>query len=107
MANDAAGLRLVLLGFVAIIAIAGLVLLFTQTGRITGQVSSSYYRITENPIITRTPYEACRALRTGNGLVPEWDMVVNPKTTLIKCVDPTDPTNALKAHYVELQTKHG
>jgi hypothetical protein len=102
MTQNNSGLRLVLLGFVAVIAIAGLVVLFTQNTKITGNAALRGY-----DVYTRTPYEACRALRTGNDLVPDATMVVNPKTTLIKCVDPWDPDNTQKAHYVELQYKRG
>ena len=117
------GIKIVGLGFVAVIAIAGLVILFTKT-EITGQVSG-YQKLGTSGTIHRTPYEACRAVRAGaeDGLVPVWNGVVNPvirtgttenlrraaartikPTTLIECVSPTNPN---KIYWVETQLAYG
>jgi hypothetical protein len=101
--NDALGLKLVSLGFVAVIAIAGLVLLFTQTD-VTGQVSG-LQRLGTQGIIERTPYEACRAVRDDINYV--WNGYIDPRNNLIQCVDVRDPTNPNRVHWVELQLKYG
>lgn len=102
--EETAGLKLVGLGFVAVIAIAGLVLLFTQT-TVTGQVSG-LQKLGTAGIIERTPYEACRALHTGaeDGLVPVWTGVIDPRSDLIQCASPTDPT---MVWWAELKIKYG
>ena len=64
--RDSAGLRLVALGFVAVIAIAGLVMLFTQTkASVTGNLAGMQKLGTSGTVL-RTPYEACRAVRNPN-----------------------------------------
>lgn len=112
--NETANLRLISLGFVAIIAIAGLVLMLSSStgissfgdATITGNLAGTQ-RIGTNGVIIRSPYEACRALRVGNqhGMVPVWDGYYNKWNNLIRCVDPLDPTNQNKFRYVELAYK--
>ncbi len=100
--SDALGLKLVSLGFVAVIAIAGLVLLFTQTG-VTGDVSGFQHRGLTGPV-QRTPYEACRAVHAGaeDGVVPVWNGFIDPWNNMIQCVSPTNPN---KVYWVELTKK--
>lgn len=102
--NDLAGLKLVGLGFVAVIAIAGLVLLFTQTN-VTGNVSA-LQRLGTSGIIERTPYEACRAVHTGaeDGIVPVWTGAIDPRNDLIQCASPTNPN---LVYWAELKLKYG
>ncbi len=102
--GETAGLKLVGLGFVAVIAIAGLVLLFTQT-TMTGQVSG-LQKLGTAGIIERTPYEACRAVHTGseNGIVPVWTGVIDPRSSLVQCANPTDPN---LVYWAELKLKYG
>lgn len=102
--EEAAGLKLVSLGFVAVIAIAGLVLLFTQAS-VTGEVSG-LQKLGTQGIIERTPYEACRAAHTGaeDGYVFVWTGVIDPRNNMVLCVDPNDP-NPDQAHWVELAKK--
>lgn len=104
-AGEAQGLKLVSLGFVAVIAIAGLVLMLTQT-EITGQVSS-LQKLGTQGIVERTPYEACRAVHTGseNGVVWVWNGVIDPRNNMIACVDPTAPDRMDRVHWVELAKK--
>jgi len=106
-AEDSAGLKLVSLGFVAVIAIAGLVIMLTQAD-VTGNVSG-LQKLGTRGIIERTPYEACRATHTGSesGLVFEWSGVIDPRGDLVQCVDPLDPTDPDKAHWAELKLKYG
>ena len=107
--RDAAGVRLVALGFVAVIAIAGLVLLFTQTkATVTGNLAGMQ-KLGVQGVTLRTPYEACRAVRNTNPAIGAryvWNGYIDPRNSLIACVDPTDPENFYKTHYVELQTKY-
>ena len=113
------------LGFVAVIAIAALVIMFTQTGRITGNafdatVTGDITGIASGiephgyGIIERTPYEACRALRSGNrhGLVPVWRGDYDPYGNMIICVDPLEADNPYRldphaGNRVELKLKYG
>jgi hypothetical protein len=99
---DSNGVKLVGLGFVAVIAIAGLVLLLTQTS-VTGQVSS-YQKLGTSGVMLRTPYEACRALHAGaeDGIVPVWNGFIDPRNNMIQCVSPTNPN---KVYSVELLKK--
>ena len=107
--RDSAGVRLVALGFVAVIAIAGLVMLFTQTkASVTGNLAGMQ-RLGTTGTILRTPYEACRAVRNTNPAIGAryvWNGFIDTRNNLIACVDPTDPDNFVKTHYVELQTTH-
>jgi hypothetical protein len=102
--SETAGLRLIGLGFVAVIAVAGLVLMLTQVG-ITGKVSG-LQKLGTQGIIERTPYEACRAVHTGaeDGVVPVWSGFVDPRNELVECVSPTNPN---KRYYAELRLKYG
>jgi hypothetical protein len=106
-AEDAAGLRLVSLGFVAVIAIAGLIVMLTQS-EVTGKVSG-LQKLGTQGIVERTPYEACRAVHTGSesGLVFIWSGVVDPRNELALCIDPMDPDDPDKAHWAELKLKYG
>lgn len=99
---DSRGVKLVGLGFVAVIAIAGLVLLFTQTS-VTGQISSYQHIGMDGPMM-RTPYEACRAVHIGaeDGIVPVWNGFIDPRNNMIQCVSPTNPN---KVYQVELLKK--
>lgn len=120
--QESHGLQLVGLGFVAVIALAGLVLLLTQTSAITGEVSGMQ-NLGGRGILVRTPYEACRAVRVGDGLMPVWtdtvrtDMrankVQNPRRieastitqpTLYECTSPKYPN---RIYYVEPLLKYG
>ncbi len=101
--EDTAGLRLVTLGFVAVIALAGLVLMFTQAG-LTGGVSGMQKLGTEGNI-ERTPYEACRVIQEDVEYV--WNGMIDPWNQLIACVDPRDPTNEKKVYWAELKLKYG
>jgi hypothetical protein len=114
------GVRLVGLGFVAVVAIAGLVLMLTQTGKISGKafdatvtgditgIASGIEPHRYGPFM-RTPYEACRALRSGNrhGLVPVWNGFYDPWNHIIECEDPLEKGNPYRRHRVELQLKYG
>jgi len=98
---------MVALGFVAVIAIAGLVLLLTQSG-VTGKVSGTQ-KLGVEGVQLRSPYEACRAVRNTDSAVGAryvWNGFIDPRNQLIACVDPTDPENFYKTHYVELQMKY-
>ncbi len=108
--DNAAGLKLVTLGFVAVIAIAGLVLMFTQTSTITGNAGrSGIQKLSTEGLIERSPYEACRAVHTGSehGMVYVWNGMIKPRNNLIACVDPLDPTNEARVRWVELNLKYG
>jgi hypothetical protein len=102
--NDSLGLKLVSLGFVAVIAIAGLVVLFTQTS-ITGNLAGMQ-RLGTAGVIERTPYEACRDVRIqGQQFI--WSGFVDPWNQLAECVDPLDPKNPNRAFYAELKLAYG
>ncbi|MEM4247633.1 MAG: hypothetical protein QXR48_00880 [Candidatus Woesearchaeota archaeon] len=102
--NDATGLKLVSLGFVAVIAIAGLVLLFTQTS-VTGDLAGMQ-KLGTSGVIERTPYEACRSVRIqGQQFV--WSGFIDPWNQLAECVDPLDPTNPNRVFYAELKLAYG
>jgi hypothetical protein len=102
--EEAAGLRLVALGFIAVIAIAGLVLLFTQS-TITGNLAGMQ-RLGTAGVIERTPYEACRDVHIqGQQFV--WDGYYNPWGNTINCVDPLDPTNPYRVFKAELKLAYG
>ena len=103
--NDTAGLRLVLLGFVAVIALAGLVLMFTQQSSVTGQLSGMQ-KIGTAGVIERTPYEACRAVRP-HGVQYIWSGEYDPWGNMISCIDPWDPDNKNKVYWAELKLAYG
>lgn len=104
MENEKTALKLVGLGFVAVIALAGLVIMFTQTG-VTGNVSG-LQKLGTRGVIERTPYEACRAVHTGaeDGVVPVWNGYLDPRNGIIQCVSPTNPN---KIYMAELQLAYG
>jgi hypothetical protein len=102
--NDSLGLKLVALGFVAVIAIAGLVLLFTQSS-VTGNLAGMQ-RLGTQGVVTRTPYEACRAVRM-NGQQFVWDGYYDPWSNMINCVDPLDPKNPYRTFKAELKLAYG
>jgi len=102
--NEAMELKLVSLGFVAVLAIAGLVILFTQA-KITGNLAGMQ-KLGTTSVIERTPYEACRGVRIqGQQFV--WSGFVDPWNQLAECVDPLDPKNPNRVFYAELKLKYG
>jgi hypothetical protein len=103
MDNDSLGLKLVALGFVAVIAIAGLVLLFTQS-TITGNLAGMQ-KLGTSGVITRTPYEACRDVHIqGQQFI--WNGFVT-SDGLIQCVDPLDPENPNRVFMADLKLAYG
>jgi len=102
--DDSLGLKLVSLGFVAVIAIAGLVVLFTQSS-VTGNLAGMQ-RLGTSGVTERTPYEACRDVRLqGQQFV--WSGFIDPWNQLAECVDPLDPTNPNRVFYAELKLAYG
>ncbi|MEM4242843.1 MAG: hypothetical protein QXM31_02990 [Candidatus Woesearchaeota archaeon] len=102
--RESLGLKLVSLGFVAVIAIAGLVLLFTQAS-VTGNLAGMQ-KLGTSGVIERTPYEACRGVRIqGQQFV--WNGFVDPWNQLAACVDPLDPENPNRVFYAELKLAYG
>jgi hypothetical protein len=98
--NDSMALKLVALGFVAVIAIAGLVILFTQS-TITGNLAG-LQKLGANYITERTPYEACRGVHLqGQQFV--WNGFMDPWDQRVQCVDPLDPTNPNRVFMADLK----
>lgn len=104
--QDSGGVRLVALGFVAVIAIAGLVLIFTQSSAsITGNLAGMQ-RLGTQGVIERTPYEACRSVHM-NGQQFIWDGYYDPWGNMVNCVDPKDPKNPYRTFKAELKLAYG
>ena len=112
--NEATGLKLISLGFIAVIAIAGLVLMFTQApifsnltdASITGNLAGMQ-KLGTRGIMIRTPYEACRSVRPTNPSSPRYVWSGDRVGSMIMCIDPTAPNNIDRAHWVDLQLKYG
>jgi hypothetical protein len=104
MESEQQGLKLVALGFVAVIAIAGLVLLFTNAP-ITGNLAGMQ-KLGTAGVVTRTPYEACRDVHIqGQQFV--WNGFYDPWNSLAQCVDPLDPQNPNRVFMAELKLAYG
>jgi hypothetical protein len=102
--QESLGLKLVSLGFVAVIAIAGLVLMLTQTS-VTGNLAGMQ-KLGTSGVIERTPYEACRGVRIqGQQFI--WNGFYDPWNQLVECVDPLDPENPNRIFKAELKLAYG